>query len=249
MPFTTTSDQCLQTGTCQDEAIGHYAALNVGRFMRNNFSNKEMFRNIFLNQGGYPHVALLRLLEPQNTGRTFVNIVKQISLMTDIRIPVEVVFDSIKSNLRKFGSLIIENFQVFLELYTDKLAFSGSWNDKFKFTEKEMPNTFHSLLIMACTPHGRSQRHGWPCISYPELLEGKGICGCRLWIVALHGPWESTNYMQSERVSLFPQNRVAICRRIHALFRVEALSTSTKITNTLIGALVNRSGRLSSRKP
>jgi hypothetical protein len=69
---------CLHTGTRKIEAVMQYGLLNIGRFMRNEFIDKEIFANIFGGHGGWPDDTLVRLVQPHNPGKRFLDIVEQI---------------------------------------------------------------------------------------------------------------------------------------------------------------------------
>ena len=139
--------QCMHNGTGPDDtalAVGQNA-LNVSRFMRDEFTDEEVFANIFLHQGGYPCSMVERLLKPQNPD---VRVMRNIRLFGDSS--VDFIFELMKNSFREFGALIIERFQVYPDFLEDngQLVFHGDWGKKEKLAENENKTPHHALLIV-----------------------------------------------------------------------------------------------------
>jgi len=128
----------ITTGTNHEEAIRQYG-INLGRFMRNNFTEEEIFRTIFNQNGGYPQDFLERLLSSNTvTGKVM---------------PVDIfmaggpayVFTHVVLLLKKSGSIVVSNFRVFPGYYEnlEQTQFCGDWNDLKGLNE----NGHHSFLI------------------------------------------------------------------------------------------------------
>jgi hypothetical protein len=73
----------INAGTPKAIAVGQYAA-NISRFMRNEFTDQEIFDNIFGGNGGWPSDMLLRCLKPFNPGKIDSDIVQHVSLGTNL---------------------------------------------------------------------------------------------------------------------------------------------------------------------
>jgi len=131
----------------RNETIQDYA-LNCSRFMRNRFTDDEIFDNIFRAEGGHPDVMLRRLLEPCNPGK---DLLKTIELREYFS--VSTVFEILKSELEDRGALIIERFLVFPE-FCDSTAiqFDGDFKSKAKYAPEK--NVCRALLVVgvALTP-------------------------------------------------------------------------------------------------
>jgi len=130
---------CRVSFSDRDQTIPDYA-LNVSRFMRNRFTDEEIFENIFRGEGGYPELMLRRLLEPFNPGKM---VVRRIDLWDG----AELAHAIIHQHLEKHSALIIEKFQVFPEFVdSPNLSFDGDFNDKPKYPPSL--NVNHALLIV-----------------------------------------------------------------------------------------------------
>ena len=134
--------QCIQEGVAESKQN----FINVNRFMRNNFTNDEIFRNIFSHHGGWPHDIIPRILGQANPGMKEAN---TIILENDFEpiedSSVELVLQVIQMNLEQFGALLIPNFPIFKEFMEEGvLEYSGDWNAKEKFEQPQ----FHALLLV-----------------------------------------------------------------------------------------------------
>jgi len=135
--------QCLQQDLTQGDGIKRYA-LNVNRFMRNYFTEDEIFVNIFCNQGGWPKNILQRLLQPFNVGNERLSRELPFAPMDDA--DAGVIFRTVKTSLKKYGALLVEKFLVFPEFAMDNgvLEFSGDWNNKEHYDDLRP----HALLVV-----------------------------------------------------------------------------------------------------
>jgi hypothetical protein len=150
---------CLHAGTKNTEAVEHYA-LNIGRFMRNQFSDKEIFDNLFLGAGGHPRKTLKRLLGPCNADKASDELLKFIDINSAFS--VQHVFESINDGIRTNGALVIEYFKGYPEFFadSDQLIFDGDWTDKVQFSTGEMSNVNHTLLVVGANLTGSDETMG-----------------------------------------------------------------------------------------
>jgi hypothetical protein len=120
--------------------------------MRNQFSDQEIFDNIFLGAGGYPLDNLVRLLKPCNPLKNNHDLVKELSF-EDCVFGVRAVFELIKVYIRQYGALVIERFKMYPEFVADnnQLIFDGDWNDKEQFSTGDMPVVHHALLVVGAS--------------------------------------------------------------------------------------------------
>jgi len=101
----------LTTGTARTEAIGQYG-ININRFMRNSFTEDEIFKTIFCNDGGYPDDLIDRLLR---------STVLQCERKKDLSMPVylspkmspDTIFHYVSVHIMERGPLVVCNFRVF----------------------------------------------------------------------------------------------------------------------------------------
>jgi hypothetical protein len=117
----------LQPGTKDAEAVD-CNTLNVGQFMRDKFSDQEIFDNIYLGIGSHPDKTLERLLREFNASKSSRDLLTDIiHLGSDVS-----VFEVIKASIRKYGALVIERFKVWPDFVadSDKFVFGGDWNEK-----------------------------------------------------------------------------------------------------------------------
>ena len=82
---------------------------NVNRFLRNNFTNDEIFRHVYDDQGGSVFDHLGRLLKPSNPGPE-VELYRSISIR--VRDGVDFVYRIVSSAIRDYGALLIPNLKV-----------------------------------------------------------------------------------------------------------------------------------------
>jgi len=132
---------CKNPSTHPTEIVQRYR-WNTSRFMRDRFTDFEMFRNIFKGGGGCPEQIMHNILGPFKPGR----VVKEIEF--DFVFSVETTFQTIKGAIHKYGALIIETFKVYPEVFDDngQLTFGGDYNKKVKDDETRHFN--HSLLVV-----------------------------------------------------------------------------------------------------
>jgi hypothetical protein len=118
---------CSQPDTKDTEAVDRYA-LNVGQFMRNKLSDKEIFDNIYLGVGSHPDKTLVRLLRQFNASKASRDqLTDIIHLGSDVT-----VFEVIKAGIKKYGALLIERFKVWPDFVadSDQFVFGGDWNKR-----------------------------------------------------------------------------------------------------------------------
>jgi len=137
--------QCIHNGTTLDDAPAAIAnhALNVSRFMRDEFTSEEVFADIFKGEGGHPENTIKRLLEPKNPGK---QVFRRTSLFLDLS--VQVVFEVCQNYLEKYGGLVVERFKSFPGFDKDDgiLVYHGDYAKLPKFKPSVNPN--HALLIV-----------------------------------------------------------------------------------------------------
>jgi len=134
--------QCIQEGVAESEQN----FINVNRFMRNNFTDDEIFRNIFVHHGGWPHDIIPRILGQANPEMKEANTIILENNFEPIKnSSVELILQVILKNLEEFGALLIPNFPIFKEFMEEGvLEYSGDWNAKEKFEQPQ----FHALLLV-----------------------------------------------------------------------------------------------------
>jgi hypothetical protein len=69
----------LQTGTSQSKAIQQYA-LNMSQYQRNRFTHDQIFRTIFLGEGGNPTNVIHDLLQSDNPTILPKNLTRPVSI-------------------------------------------------------------------------------------------------------------------------------------------------------------------------
>jgi len=127
------------TGTSREVSLRQYA-INVGRFMRNNFTDDQTFQIIFCDNGGYPHDVLECMLTHSITPRakqrktTIINFFPQ----------VNTTFDTMRCYLET-GPILVCDFRVF-SAYLDinRTEFHGDWNE----LKEDGQNKLHAFLIV-----------------------------------------------------------------------------------------------------
>jgi len=140
----------LTTGTKRDEAVVQYG-LNIGRFMRNNFTNEQVYEMVFHRNGGYPQQILESLLVHSTNKlhphkpKTSEYHLETMYLQGDVRATAAVFF-AVSAHLVTYGPLLVCDFRTFPK-YTDTsiTTFHGEWHDwKDPDAEKDV---YHALLI------------------------------------------------------------------------------------------------------
>jgi hypothetical protein len=149
----------LQSGSKDTEAVD-LNALNVGRFMRNKLSDKEIFDNIYLGVGSHPDKTLERLLRQFNAGKSSHGpLTDIIHLGSDVN-----VFEVIKAGIMKYGALVIERFKVWPEFLadSDQLVFGGDWNEKNHIVTSKMrqDSVNHAYLVLGASLTGSEEMGG-----------------------------------------------------------------------------------------
>jgi hypothetical protein len=86
-------------------------ALNLDWFMRNYFSDDDIYKTVFGLVGGSPMRMLKQMLEKQNANTE--SVAYYTPLFLELEVPADEVFISTKRLLARCGSLIIERFQMF----------------------------------------------------------------------------------------------------------------------------------------
>eukprot|EP00533_Pseudo-nitzschia_delicatissima_P013191 CAMPEP_0197265644 /NCGR_PEP_ID=MMETSP1432-20130617/2523_1 /TAXON_ID=44447 /ORGANISM="Pseudo-nitzschia delicatissima, Strain UNC1205" /LENGTH=457 /DNA_ID=CAMNT_0042730413 /DNA_START=40 /DNA_END=1413 /DNA_ORIENTATION=+ len=138
-------NQCLQTGTSHKDGVVCYG-VNISRYMRNEFSDDEVHDYIFEGRGGYPRVAICRMLKPKPS-MISLGMFEEVDCQ-GVLYSRKYLYDRIKEILDNCGALIIENFLVFEEYYQDdgRIEFSGDYDD---FTSlPENTNNLHAMLVV-----------------------------------------------------------------------------------------------------
>ena len=136
----------MTTGTARAEAIALYG-LNIGRFMRNNLTDEQLFEIVFCKNGGFPDDVLESLLvhsihigSRKKSKTNAFNLQQYFS-----EGGVALVYANVKTHLKAFGPLLVCDFRMFPK-YTDKSikTFGGSW-DSWKDSTVTQGN--HAFLI------------------------------------------------------------------------------------------------------
>jgi hypothetical protein len=150
---------CRQPDTKDTEGVDRNA-LNVGQFMRNKFSDQEIFDNIYLGVGSHPDRILERLLRQFNVGKS------SRDLLTDIiHLGGEVSdFEVIKAGIRKYGALLIERFKVWPDFVadSDQFVFGGDWNEREHFPTSKLhqDRVNHSFIVVGASLTGSEEMGG-----------------------------------------------------------------------------------------
>jgi len=129
----------------QAHAVKHYA-LNVSRFMRNRFTEEEIYKNIFVGEGdGSPEKMLRRILKPSNPNPEK-DLVNSILFEDD---PGS-VFYLTRAALNKQGALILEDFQLFTDFKKSNriVSFSGLFSSKSPVLNIQNRIMGHTMLIV-----------------------------------------------------------------------------------------------------
>eukprot|EP00978_Attheya_sp_CCMP212_P000515 scaffold1022_cov35-Attheya_sp.AAC.1 len=69
----------LQNGSVQSEASEQYT-LNISQYQRNRFSHEEIFRAVFLGEGGPPRTALMDLLQLHNQSMDRSDLIRKLTI-------------------------------------------------------------------------------------------------------------------------------------------------------------------------
>jgi hypothetical protein len=132
---------CLNIGTFKAIAVGQYA-VNISRFIRNEFSDQEIVDNIFGGNGGWPSEMLLRCLKPFNPGKRDQDIVRTIHLGTDCA--PAVVYQIIAGQCAAYCGWLLPKVSFHLAFCSPsfllKFEFYGEWEDKVKYDARIHPN-------------------------------------------------------------------------------------------------------------
>jgi hypothetical protein len=129
-----------------DDAMGEFA-VNVCKFMRDAFTEGEIFANVFQGRGGSPLKMLRRMLEEQNANVTD-SVANRLTL--HLHRSANSVFEAVEDALRVHGALIMENFISFPALNTDdhRTTFGGHWKDYHSDPNVDPRPFLHALLIV-----------------------------------------------------------------------------------------------------
>jgi hypothetical protein len=131
----------LNTGTEHDVAV-QICALNIGRFMRHEFSDEEVFEYIFAAMGGYPDDTFERLLQVHNPGMRRSDLIRTIPIDLSEGQSLKTM---ITKALGRFGALVIEKFKLFNAYQqSQNLIFKGDWNAVPKDPRDDVP---HAVLV------------------------------------------------------------------------------------------------------
>ena len=136
----------LKTGSDLAEGIETWG-INVGRFMRNNLSDEQIFRTIFLADGGYPQNILNTLL----THATIPHPESHAAKTRKERITSEEsigVFYGIEGALKEVGPLIVCGLRPF-PAYMDPTIteYSGDW-ETLKDPNPNPSTGFHACVVV-----------------------------------------------------------------------------------------------------
>ena len=101
----------LKTGSSLSDGIKSWG-INVGRFMRNNLSNKQIFRTIFFQDGGYPDFILETLLEHVQTPHPDDHAKKTRKASIDYD-SSKLVYEVVLHELKKRGPLLVKGLKSF----------------------------------------------------------------------------------------------------------------------------------------
>jgi hypothetical protein len=156
--------QCIDRGILVEQdhgfGVGDYA-MNVSRFMRDNFTDDEIFQDIFGVGGGHPTLLIRRVLHPQNPQHADVTSIIDISLS---KLPRKVFDDTSDCLVSKYGALIIADFKSFPSLWVDdgQLTYHGDWKTHAGPNPEGCCN--HALLIVGVclVEHLRNNYDGNP---------------------------------------------------------------------------------------
>ena len=117
-----------------------YKHINVCRYMRNRFSPKEIFSNIFRGDGGHLEPHAKRLLQEQNPDK---KVVHEFPIFLG---KAHTLFDLFSETLQTNGAYMIEGLKVTQELIdSDDLLFRAPWHEE---QSAQFLNPNHAVLVV-----------------------------------------------------------------------------------------------------
>jgi hypothetical protein len=136
----------LQTGTSRIEAIQQYA-LNISQYQRNRFTHDQIFRTVFLREGGDPKNTIHDLLQPDNPTTLPQDLTRPVSIHEKYYLNKEILYHVLVMHMKEHGPLIIEAFKIFPEMMNGKeVKFGGDFKTKGKCGTDQ--NINHTMLVV-----------------------------------------------------------------------------------------------------
>jgi len=136
----------LRSQSNAQESFQQYS-INIGRYMRNNLSDKDIYRCVFAERGGgYPLNILEELLTATRNGIVNPTNTVDTSFVDDDDDDLSSeVFIYFKRRLKRYGPIMLTNFRTFPDFANaEKTLFSGDWN---VLLGKDYTETLHAILI------------------------------------------------------------------------------------------------------
>jgi hypothetical protein len=137
----------LQSKIERYDVIQKYA-INISQYQRNRFTHDQIFRTIFLGEGGDPIDLLTDLLQPANPSIHPRNITRSVCIEVEYFPNIEAMYTMVTTTIQKYGALIIEAFKIFPDMIAadHEVTFGGDFNLKTQFGTDQ--NINYTMLVV-----------------------------------------------------------------------------------------------------
>ena len=165
---------CMMQRTGEDlEAGVKHWGINIGRYMRNNLTDEQVYRTIFLEDGGYPQ----RILETLLTHCVVHHLdacaqrSRKIDIEEDDEEGSRALAKSIQKQLKKRGALLVCGLRTFPDFEDpNKTEFVGDWN---KLKADPACTSRHAAVIVGVMPTGDDNLMGGIKFLLQDTLPGR----------------------------------------------------------------------------